>query len=112
MTDKSMTATLKYAQTSYKKMELVAKMFRWKDVQYALETLRFMPKKAWAILYKVIHSAMSNVKNSWKMTDSLYIDTINVWRWQKIKRMRFVGRSRMHWYIKHRAFVKVVLNDM
>jgi len=112
MTENYMTATLKYAQTSYKKMELVSKMFRWKDANYALKTLKFMPKKAATILYKVVYSAVSNAKNAWKSEENLYINTINIWRWQKIKRMRFVGRSRMHSYTKHRSFIRIVLWDM
>jgi ribosomal protein L22 len=41
----------------------------------------------------------------------LHIDHILVGRWPKIKRMRFASRSRMHGYLKHRSFVRVILNS-
>ena len=48
------TATLKYATTSYKKMELIAKIVRWKSVFEALTLLEYLPKKAGQLLHKVI----------------------------------------------------------
>jgi ribosomal protein L22 len=39
----------------------------------------------------------------------LKIETIDIGRGPKIKRVRPAGRSRMHWYVKHRAFVRVRL---
>jgi len=105
-----MTATLKYALSSSKKMRLVAKMVQGKSVDEALKLLHFLPKKAWAILYKVVHSAYSNAVNNKGMKWSdLYIKTIDVWRWPKLKRYRFASRSRVHGYINHRSFVRVVL---
>ena len=61
---KSMTATLKYALSSSKKMRLVAKMVQGKSVDEALKLLHFLPKKTAAILYKVVHSAYSNAVNN------------------------------------------------
>lgn len=105
-----MTATLKYALSSDKKMMLVAKMIQWKSVDEALKILHFLPKKAAAILYKVVHSAYANAtNNAWIKGSDLYIQTINVWRWPKLKRYRFASRSKVHGYIKHRSFVRVVL---
>ncbi|NOZ43826.1 MAG: 50S ribosomal protein L22 [bacterium] len=105
-----MTATLKYGITSDKKMLLVAKMIQGKSVDEALKVLHFMPKKAAGLLYKVVHSAYANATNNagLKGTD-LYIKTINVGRGPKLKRYRFASRSRVHGYVKHRSFVRVVL---
>jgi len=105
-------ATLKYALTSEKKLSLMAKLVRWKKAQEALESLQFIPKRTAKILYKVIHSAISNATNAWLKTENLYINNIEVWRWPKIKRIKFVSRSRVNYIIKHRAFVKVVLSDV
>lgn len=104
------TATLKYATTSYKKMELVAQIVRWKKVFDALTLLEYLPKKACQILHKLIKSAAANaVENIWYNLNNLIIDTVYVGRGPKIKRMRFASRSKTHRYIKHRSFVKVVL---
>jgi len=60
---KSLTATLKYALVSDKKMSLMAKLVQGKKVEDALNTLAVLPKKAAKILYKVVKSAFSNAKN-------------------------------------------------
>jgi ribosomal protein L22 len=61
-------------------------------------------------LYKVIKSAVANGMTAWMKMEDLSIKAIEVWRWPKIKRIKFASRSRVNYIIKHRAFVKVVLN--
>jgi len=108
--DRSLTATLKNAETSDKKMNLIAKMVRGMTVVQAIEYLQILPKKAGKILLKVIKSAAANAQhNAKKDLASLYVSTIQVWRWRKLKRMKFVGRARIHSYVKHRTNVKVEL---
>lgn len=111
MSDKSMTATLKYALLSEKKLSLVAKMIRGKSVSEALVFLQYLPKKAAKILWKVVKSASANAHNNLNIdVDSLYIKTIEVGKGPALKRVRPAGRSRMHGYQKHRSFVQVVLD--
>ncbi len=109
--DRSMTATLKYALTSYKKMWLIVKLVKNKKVSEALTILSFTNTKAAKILLKVVKSALSNAKNKyWDVDENSYeIQRIDVWRWPKLKRMRFVWRARIHGYQKHRAFVRVIV---
>ena len=104
-------ATLKYALTSDKKLSLMAKLVRWKKAQESLDALQFIPKRTAKIFYKVIKSAIGNATNAWLKLEDLYIKSIEVWRWPKIKRIRFVSRSRVNYIIKHRAFVKVILSN-
>lgn len=108
-----MTATLKYALSSDKKMELVAKLVRGKDVNTAISILTFTPKKAAKILLKVIKSAYYNAKYKTPNLDgaSLIVSKIDLWKWPTIKRMKFVWRSRIHGLIKYRTFIKVVLDN-
>lgn len=106
----SLSATLKYALTSYKKMQLLGKLVAGKQVDDALVTLEHTPKAAAKMLWKVVKSAQANaVTNAGKEASSLYIEHIHVGRGPKIKRMRFASRSKMHAYVKHRSFVKVIL---
>lgn len=108
---KSITATLRYATTSEKKINLIAKIIRWKKVNDALNILMFTNKKAAKILEKVLKSAIANAKhNLWLKEDDLYIKRIDIWRWPKIKRIRFASRARIHPYEKHRSFVRIVLD--
>lgn len=110
MTNRSMTATLKYALMSYKKLNLVASMVRWKSVNEATRFLTFLPKKAWRTLLKLINSATANAENNLNLNkDNLYIETIHVGRGPKLKRVRAVGRWRMHKYEHHRSYVQVIL---
>lgn len=109
--NKSLTATLRNAETSNIKLSLVAKMVRTKSVTEAMDMLRFMPKKAANILLKVITSAVANAeKNAGEKRSNLFVKAIEVGKAAKLKRMRFVGRSRVHRYAKHRSNVKVVLD--
>lgn len=114
MTTKSLTATLKYATVSEEKINLIAKMIRGKSVQEALTMLEFLPKKAAKILRKLVHAAQANATHNLHMTSEtpLRVKTVEVGRGPKIKRVRAVGRSRMHGYVKHRSFVRVVLDPI
>ena len=110
MTNASFTATLKYALTSHKKMLLLAKLVQGKQVDEAIRILEFTPKKAAKVLAKVIKSARANATTNAKQDpESLYVQTIQVGQGPKIKRMRFASRARIHGYIKHRSYVKVIL---
>lgn len=105
------TATLKYALLSGRKLNLIADLVRGKRVTAALDMLEFMPKKGARVLHKLIKSAAANAVNNNKLPlDQLFIERIEVGRGPKIKRVRFVSRSRISHYEKYRAYVKVVLN--
>lgn len=104
-------ATLKYALSSYKKMELVAKLIRWKTYYDANRLLKFTNKKSAKILLKLLNSAYSNCKNDTSIDLSkLYVSNVLIWRWPKIKRTRFGARSRVSSYLKYRSFVKIILD--
>ena len=108
----SRTSKKSYADTSLKKLSVVAKIIRGKNAEEALNILHNLPQKAAKILYKHVKSAMYNAKNNaWLSIDNLYVERVDLWRWIKIKRMRFVSRSRVHWYQKYRSFIRVVLNS-
>lgn len=106
------TATLKYALSSTKKVELIAKMIRWKNAEQAMAMLSYMPKKSAKILLKVLKSAVANMKNQKQYDeDKSYISKIDIWKWPSIKRIKFVGRARVHPYNKYRSFIRVVLDN-
>ena len=106
------TSKKSYVDTSVKKLLVVADIIRGKDVNEALEILSNLPKKAAKILYKLVKSAKANAENNaWLDASNLYIERIDLWRGMKIKRIRFASRSRVHGYVKHRSFVRIVLNS-
>ena len=74
-----MKAHLRRIQVSPKKVNIVAGLVRGKDVGQALDMLKFTPKKAAKLLYKVVHSAIANAENNGKENrDALYIKHIIV----------------------------------
>jgi len=79
MNNGNMTATLKYAIVSDKKMLLISKLVKGKKVQEALDILEYTPKKSAKILAKVVKSAAANaVTNEKKSLGDLYIKNIEV----------------------------------
>ncbi len=109
--DNSLTATLKYALVSDKKMALIAQMVKGKKVEDALALLNVLPKKAAKYLHKVIKSAYSNAtKNASYDANKLYVHKIEIGRGPKIQRIRFSSRSRISHFVKYRSFVKVFLH--
>jgi large subunit ribosomal protein L22 len=77
----SMTATLKYALLSDKKMNLIVKLVQGKKVDEALDVLKFTAKKGARTLYKVVKSARDNAMHDEKtVSDNLYIKRIDVGR--------------------------------
>lgn len=103
-------ATLKYALTSEKKMNLIAKLVKNMKALEALDVLKFTQKRPANILYKVVKSALANAESKGIKASDLFIDRIEVGRWPKLKRIKFVSRSRVNYFIRHRSFVKVILN--
>lgn len=89
--DSNFTATISNAPIGNKKINMVAKMVRGKKVTEVLQFLHYMPTKSAKILYKLIASAMANATtNGDANAQDLIVDSIEVGRGRKFKRMRFV----------------------
>jgi len=72
-------AKLKHARISPQKCRLVADQVRGKPVEQALQILNFSPKKAAAIIKKVLESAIANAEhNEGADIDELKVSTIFV----------------------------------
>lgn len=103
------TATLKYATQSHKKLNLIAKLIRGKKAAESRAMLQLMPHKAAKTLDKLLWSAIANAQQNNVNPEDLLIQHIYVWRWPKLKRMRFVAKARVYGYAKHRSYAKVIL---
>ena len=72
-------AVARYIRISPQKARLVADVVRGLEVDKAITTLRFMPKKGAQILRKVIESAVANASQSQEIdVDTLYVKTIYI----------------------------------
>jgi large subunit ribosomal protein L22 len=107
-----MKASLRNVRISPKKVNLVAELVRTADVDQALATLEFTPKKAAKILYKVVASAKANAEtNSNANASDLFIKEIKVSKGMTIKRFIPISRGRAHPINKFCSHIHVILAD-
>jgi len=105
-------AVAKYIRISPQKTRLVADVVRGMDVETALTTLRFMPKKAARILRKVIESAVANADQMETIDiDSLYIKSIQINGGPSLKRFRPRAMGRATRIIKRTSHITVVVDE-
>ena len=105
-------AHAKQIRISPQKARLVADLVRGKDVETAINTLRFMPKKGARILRKVIESALANAsQNEVIDVDTLYIKTIFVDGGPMLKRIRPRAQGRASRILKRSSHITVVLDE-
>lgn len=107
-----MKALLKQVRISAKKVNLVAGMVRRKSVREALDTLKFTPKKAARLLYKVVASAAANAENNFQQNrDDLHIQEILVNEGPSYKRSIPCSRGRSHPIIKRTSHIVVKVSS-
>ncbi|MEN8142949.1 MAG: 50S ribosomal protein L22 [Thermodesulfobacteriota bacterium] len=97
---------------SPQKARLVADLVRGKDVETAINTLRFMPKKGARILRKVIESAVANAsQNDAIDVDTLFIKKVFVDGGPMLKRIRPRAQGRATKILKRSSHITVVLEE-
>lgn len=90
-----MKAHLRGIRVSPKKTNIVAGIIRGKGATEALDILKFTPKKAAKILYKVLYSAIANAEHSGKeKRENLKIKEIVVNKGPFMKRFIHSTRGR------------------
>ena len=107
-------AKLNNCPTSPRKMRIVADLVRGKNVDQALDILRFSQKEASRKLEKLLMSAISNwqAKNKDSNVEdaNLYIHEIKVDSAAMLKRIRPAPQGRAHRIRKRSNHVTIVLN--
>ncbi len=105
-----MKAYGKNIRISPKKLRVVASIIRWMKAEEALQFLKFAPKKGANILYKIVHSAVSNAQNNdWQKIENLMIDIVCVNKWIVYKRWNPISRWRMHPILKRTSNISLEL---
>ena len=87
-----MKAFLKNYRQSPRKVRLIADLIRGKEVEKALETLKFMNKRASLPVEKLIRSAVANARSGGVETGKLVVTKIAVDKGTVLK--RFMPRAR------------------
>jgi large subunit ribosomal protein L22 len=102
----------KYIRVSPQKARLVADVVRGMDVDQAITTLKFMPKKAAAILKQVIESAVANATQDDQVdVDNLFVKKIFIDGGPSLKRIRPRAMGRATGIIKRTSHITVILDE-
>jgi len=105
-------AKLSYARISPQKCRLVADQIRGLPVEKALQLLAFSPKKAAAIVKKVLESAIANAEhNDGADIDELKISQIFVDQGPTLKRMHARAKGRGNRILKRTSHITVMVAD-
>jgi len=105
-------AVARYIRISPQKARLVADVVRGLEVDKAITTLRFMPKKGARILRKVIESAVANASQSQEIdVDTLYVKTVFIDGGPTLKRIRPRAMGRASRILKRTSHITVVLDE-
>ncbi len=108
-------ASLRNVPTSPRKMRLVADMIRGKEVNLALDMLKFSSKEASRRVEKLLLSAISNWKEKnegVRMEDAnLYVKSINVDSARILKRLRPAPQGRAHRIRKRSNHVTIYIDS-
>lgn len=102
----------KYIRISPQKARLVADTVRGMNVDQAITTLKFTPKKGAKILRKVIESAVANATQDDQVdVDNLIIKKIAVDGGPSLKRIRPRAMGRATRVIKRTSHITVILDE-
>ena len=104
-----MKAVLKNYRQSPRKVRLIADLVRGKKVKDALNTLKFVDKRASEPFAKVIRSAVANASQSGANTDALKITKVTVDKGPTLKRFRPRARGSASRINKRNSHITVEL---
>jgi large subunit ribosomal protein L22 len=106
------SASLKGARLSAQKARLVVNQIRGKSVSEALNILAFSPKKAAAIVKKVLESAVANAEhNDGADIDDLRVSTIFVDEAMTLKRIKPRAKGRADRVFKRSCHITIKVAD-
>ncbi len=105
-------AKLSYTRISPQKCRLVADQIRGKSVESALQLLTFSPKKAAAVIKKVLESAIANAEhNEGVDIDELKVSKIFVDQGPTLRRWRARAKGRVNHILKPTSHISVFVAD-
>jgi len=104
-------ATHRFARISPRKARLMADMVRGRDVQDALNILKFTPNRAAAMIAKVLTSAIANANEQEADVEMLYVEDARVDDGPTIRRIRPKDRGRAHLILKRTSHISVVVEQ-
>lgn len=103
----------KYLPTSSRKAKLIIDLIRGKNIEEALNILKFTPRAASGLVTKVLKSAVANAKQNDKINDvdNLFISEIYANQGPTLKRFQPKARGRAFRILKRSSHISVVLEE-
>ena len=105
-------AVAKYVKMSPIKLKPVTDLVRGKDLNEALNILKFTPGKGSEIVEKVVKSAAANAENNFDMNpDNLYVAEVYAHQGPTMKRIRPRAQGRAYRILKRSCHISIILNE-
>ena len=105
-------ATLNYARISARKVKIVLDLIRGRSLEEAYAIVRFTPKAASELIYKLLKSAEANAVNNFELDgEKLYVAECYANQGPTLKRMRAASRGRGMRINKRTSNITVVLKE-
>ncbi len=101
----------RFARIGARKARLIADLIRGRDVQDALNILKFMPHRAAGMVAKVLTSAVANANEAEANVDRLYVREAWVDDGPTLRRMRPKDRGRAVTIRKHISHITVAVEE-
>lgn len=100
-------ATHKYARISPFKVRLIIDMIRGRNVQEALNILKFTPNRAAGMVSKVLSSALASASEAEANVEELVVSEVRADQGPVMKRFQPKDRGRAHAILKRTSHIKV-----
>ena len=101
----------RFARIAPRKVRLVADMVRGRDVQDALNILKFTHNRAAGMISKILTSAIASANEAEADMDVLFIQEIRVDEGPTMKRFRPKDRGRAHSILKRTSHIIVAVDE-
>ena len=104
------SAKLRHARVSARKLRLVADVIRGLSAEQAVRQLQLLPQRSAGIVLKTLKSAMANAQHNNNLSaEQLTIKSIQVNKGVGLKRFRPAAMGSAHGYVKQAAHLDIVL---
>ena len=101
----------RFARISARKVRLMADLIRGRDVQDAINILKFTPNRAGPMLSKVLTSAIANANEAEANMDTLYVREVRIDEGPTMKRLRMKDRGRANIILKRSSHISVAVEE-
>jgi len=102
----------RFARISARKARLIIDLIRGRDVQEALNILKFTPNRAAGMISKVLTSAVANANEAEADVEDLVVAEAFVNEGPSMKRWQEKDRGRAHPILKRTSHITVVVDQV